>query len=83
MDSIWLAVDRIRFSPDPNAGWEVRCPGCQSPLRLHQPDEQWPERLLGTCSQCHAWFLIDAAAEVMVRLPHEDDLRGPESSPVR
>lgn len=35
------------------------CEYCQSWLNLHQPDIMSPDRLLGTCDVCHAWFVID------------------------
>ena len=52
----------------------ARCTACLSPLELHQPDEQLPTRLLGTCSRCRSWFLIDAVEKVMVPLPDSDAL---------
>ncbi len=36
------------------------CRECGSDLDLHQPDTDLPERLLGTCGACKAWYLIDA-----------------------
>lgn len=37
---------------------ELACPECDSDLVLHQPDGNRPERLLATCDECKAWFLI-------------------------
>src|SRR5438874_983801 len=76
MTSIILTLDLIRLTPDPDDASELACPACHAVLVLHQPDPQLPDRLLGICEECRAWFLIDAAGEVMVRLPDEDDLRG-------
>jgi hypothetical protein len=35
------------------------CPACGAALVFHQPDEEAPERLLGTCVGCKGWFLLD------------------------
>src|SRR4051794_7231053 len=35
------------------------CRDCQSPLNIHQPEEAHPEHLLGPCSDCGAWYLIE------------------------
>ena len=37
----------------------LTCPRCGSPLSLHQPDSQLPDRLLATCDDCKSWFLAD------------------------
>ena len=34
------------------------CPACQVPLNLHQPDEEQPSQLLGTCDCCSRWFFL-------------------------
>jgi hypothetical protein len=36
-----------------------RCRSCESKLAIHQPDENAPEHLLGTCVDCGAWYLIE------------------------
>jgi uncharacterized protein YbaR (Trm112 family) len=54
---------------------QVACSRCRSTLDLHQPDEQLAERLVGTCPECRAWYLIDAGAGLMLPLPDEADLR--------
>ncbi len=59
-----LVVPSDSAQPSPNF-----CANCNSELVMHQPDEQLPERLLGTCSKCHSWYLIDAAEGVMILLP--------------
>lgn len=71
MNSVSLALDLVRFERIDHAP----CPHCDEPLVLHQPDADQPDRLLGTCPDCRAWFLIDSEAEVMVRLPDQDALR--------
>jgi hypothetical protein len=59
------AFEPVRFE-DPV---EVLCACCQEPLERHQPDPGQPDRQLGTCTQCPAWFLIDARKGVMYLLP--------------
>jgi hypothetical protein len=75
MTSVPLALNRIRLDGKLDDSKRVRCPACRDHLFLHQPDEECPDRLLGTCDECRAWFLIDAAGKVMVRLPDEAELR--------
>jgi hypothetical protein len=36
-----------------------RCRNCQIELNLHQPDEDRPEHMLGTCAGCGDWYLIE------------------------
>ena len=82
MTSILLALDSLRLNLDPEDPTAMACPSCPACLLLHQPDPELPDRLLGTCSECQAWFLIHAAAEVMVRLPGADELGDfPPASP--
>jgi hypothetical protein len=76
MTSIHLALDLIRLDADPDERSRRKCPRCDNDLMVHQPDEQWPDRLLGACAECRSWFLIDVDGKVMVRLPDENDLRG-------
>ncbi len=51
----------------------VRCPSCTKALVLHQPDQENPDRLLGVCTRCEDWFLMDLgpdeAAWIVVPLP--------------
>jgi hypothetical protein len=41
-------------------GWanSLCCPECQVTLNLHQPDEEQPSQLLGTCDCCSRWFFV-------------------------
>ena len=34
------------------------CPDCQVALDLHQPDQDDPMQLLGTCACCSRWFFV-------------------------
>jgi hypothetical protein len=36
----------------------LSCPHCQVPLNLHQPDQEQPSQLLGTCDDCSRWFFL-------------------------
>jgi hypothetical protein len=75
MPSIYLALDVIRLTADPNHSIEARCPTCHEPLAVHQPDVELPDRLLDICLQCRAWFLVNISSGVMIRLPDPDALR--------
>lgn len=39
------------------------CWGCDNALELHQPDKTMPDRLLGVCSQCSDWYVIQLGEE--------------------
>ena len=51
----------------------IDCTGCAQSLDLHQPDAALPNRMLGTCEACQAWYLIEFSSEgtsaVILRLP--------------
>lgn len=57
--------EQIRFE----LASEVLCARCQAVLARHQPDDEQPDRLLGTCDGCGAWFLLDLVKSVMITLP--------------
>lgn len=45
-------------------GWmNVACLGCGATLEIHQPDQEHPDRLLGTCDACHGWVVADFARD--------------------
>jgi hypothetical protein len=52
----------------------LKCPGCDSPLAIHQPEIEIPDRLLGTCESCGLWCEID-------RVPGGDPVLTPVQSP--
>jgi hypothetical protein len=59
---------------------EAGCPVCGSPIELHQPDPDQPERLLGRCVECSRWFLVMQSEETcactwLVELPATEKLR--------
>jgi hypothetical protein len=72
-------LELLRFPAPPLNAVRACCLHCSSPLTLHQPDTQTPERLLGICEECQHWFLIDMLPNltegVMVRLPDHQVLR--------
>jgi hypothetical protein len=56
------------------------CPDCQSLLNLHQPDEERPSQLLGTCDGCSRWFLLvetdlEWDGTLLFELPSADAIR--------
>jgi hypothetical protein len=59
----------------------VECPKCSTPLVLDQPDIDAPDRLVGICCNCQAWYLLDGLAGLMAQLPDLSDLRCPQSVP--
>jgi hypothetical protein len=71
MTAVRVGLDLVRHDPSAMA----RCPRCQAPLALHQPDAELPGRLLGACEACKAWALIDVEAGLMLLLPDAGDLR--------
>ncbi len=77
MTSIVLSLDLIRLTTDPDDPLVPVVPraSCPGSLVLHQPDEDMPDRLLGTCKECRTWFLVDGDTELMVKLPDETTLR--------
>jgi hypothetical protein len=67
---------RATFAPP--ARINVSCLGCRGDLKVHQPDDESPDRLLGTCPDCGAWHLMDRIAGgrfSLVLLPRRDSPR--------
>ena len=68
-----------RVGPEPDGRLDLNCMGCGAPMEVHQPDQEYPDRLLGTCDGCHGWVIADFASEgdggVMVFLPRGDVFR--------
>src|SRR5262249_41236258 len=60
-----VTLPLARFEGAARAG----CPGCGSPLELHQPDPERPGRLLGPCSGCGTWSLLDVVSGWSLGLP--------------
>jgi hypothetical protein len=55
------------------------CQKCGAPLNLHQPDEDDPSHLLGTCGQCGTWHMIEVTSRgtksLLYTLPDAELLR--------
>ena len=45
------------------------CTLCSTELERHQPDSERPDKILGTCLECGAWFLVDDDAAKVHLLP--------------
>jgi hypothetical protein len=73
------SLNMLRFPSPSESRVETLCLHCASPLAIHQPDVETPERLLGTCESCKHWFLIDLVREwsegVIVWLPDSEVVR--------
>ncbi|WP_435018222.1 hypothetical protein TA3x_000173 [Tundrisphaera sp. TA3] len=62
----------------------IRCPACRLRLALHQPDPNWPTRLLGTCAGCRTWVIIDhlpGQGRVLNSVPPPGEGDGPRNGP--
>jgi hypothetical protein len=79
--SIPLSFDVVArpvvLPPESKTLW---CPECQAPMDRHQPDENQPTLLLGTCLLCSKWFLLIEIEDVsgltlLVELPSADRIR--------
>ncbi len=72
-------LDLLPFPRPRQAHAPIACPNCSSPLTLHQPDPESPERLLGVCDGCKHWYLVDLpvgrADGVLVGLPDDEVVR--------
>ena len=56
------------------------CTACHVPLNLHQPDEEKPSQLLGTCDCCSRWFVLveselDWEGMLLFELPSAETIR--------
>lgn len=69
---------QVRLATDPVGSNAGCCDSCRGPLVLHQPDEKAPNRLLGVCSGCGAWMLIEMLSDnghcLVVQLPDPQTL---------
>ena len=66
-----LAIVRVETGCDNKCAF--MCMSCVCSLELYQPDSRFPDRLLGVCSKCEHWHIIDLIPDedevVMVLLP--------------
>jgi hypothetical protein len=68
MTTIPLSLDETRV----DFLSEIACPDCGSFLALHSPDIEMPERMLATCDDCKAWYLMDLAGGTLTSLPVDE-----------
>jgi hypothetical protein len=57
----------------------LTCPSCREALELHQPEEDSPDRLIGTCSHCQTRALLeieDGGRITLSVLPRQPDSTG-------
>lgn len=59
----------LRILSSPDGLLHASCMRCQSPLSLHIPDPDRPERFLGVCERCRAWVIIDDEVGLAALLP--------------
>lgn len=90
--ALTIAVQKASESIGGPAQW--RCLECHDVLEVHQPDAANPARLLGTCPECGAWYVLDFEESLdepeclMLRLPDVDTIRrergeGPDRAQLR
>ncbi len=76
-----MTFDLVVRAVATNTGdFSLSCPDCQVPLNLHQPDEEQPAQLLGTCDCCSKWFFLmeiepDWQGTLFIELPCERAIR--------
>lgn len=71
--------------PDSTESDALACRKCGSDLTLHQPDSEMPERILGTCDECKAWYLFDGdleRVEIAPRQTGKGEVKAPNLLPV-
>jgi hypothetical protein len=76
MDFIDVSVQVARWKVGVEDFTSLVCGRCQAPLAFHQPEPRTPQRILATCEECDAWYLLDASGGWMLLLP-EGELRNP------
>jgi hypothetical protein len=69
----------VRIPTAPAGPGPLRCLNCGETLQFHQPESDLPDRMLGTCDECHQWHLIDFVPgkpeAVVAPLPAGDQVR--------
>lgn len=59
--SITWEVAVLEVSPDGLVA--PSCLKCHASLDIHQPEEDRPSQLLGTCGECGAWHMIEVSPD--------------------
>jgi hypothetical protein len=69
--SVSLPITYVRTRCDDVHQFLCMC--CDGGLNLHQPDPRFPDRLLGVCTNCQRWHILDMIPDkheaVIVSLP--------------
>lgn len=59
----------------------LKCRDCKGVIDIHQPNPAQPERILGTCSKCGSWYLIEPQTEgdrtMVLQLPDLAEISHP------
>jgi hypothetical protein len=58
MKHVRLTLTAARLTWRTDSTFELDCLECGTELDVHQPDLEQPDRLLGTCEACGAWYLL-------------------------
>lgn len=78
-------ASRLFISEPDSTESDALCRKCGSDLTLHQPDPEMPDRILGTCDECKAWYLFDGDSERVEIAPRQTgkgEVVIPKPSPV-
>jgi hypothetical protein len=63
--SLAVSLDLIRFSKLPEDLVGLGCKHCHAPMVVHQPDKDFPDRVLGVCAECHCWYALDMLPDAL------------------
>src|SRR4051794_23218097 len=58
-----IAWEVTALEVSPNGFVSALCRKCQTKLDIHQPRENDPDELLGTCGHCGCWHLIQVSPD--------------------
>jgi uncharacterized protein YbaR (Trm112 family) len=65
----------------------LSCRGCDTPLDIHQPNQDQPHEFLGTCGNCGRWYRIESLDEAsgvtVLELPEMSETRQATRAPDR
>lgn len=72
--AVSLRFARLPIPPD--GPINIDCLNCETPIEIHQPDSELPERMLGTCENCRTWYLVECdpntGQAVLIQIPDPD-----------
>ncbi len=68
-----MTLEVMSFSLGQDGETSFFCTHCDKLVEIHQPDSGLPDRMLGTCDQCHVWYLLTRVSgenrAVIIELP--------------